>query len=113
MTLHQEGLSDRVIARRLGIHRDTVSKFLRSDSCPHPAHRRYSSRTDPFPDYLWKRWKEGCRNAQQLTDEIEKLGFTASYSSVRRRVAWWRKASFNTTKPIAQQPAKPSTSRLS
>ena len=87
--LHQQGVSDRAIAKHLGINRDTVARYVQAGQLPERALRKYASRTDPHSDYLHKRWNEGCRNAAQLHRELTDQGCTVSYCSVRRRVAHW------------------------
>jgi transposase len=89
--LNEQGVSLRGIARRLGIHRATVRHWLGAGCFPERARRRVTSRTDPFLDYLRRRWDEGCHNAAQLTREIRALGFAGTAVMVRRRVARWRR----------------------
>lgn len=89
MELHHHGMSDRSIARQLGINRETVARYIRAGRLPERIPRRQTSRTDPFIYYLKKRWQDGCYNAAQLTRELRSQGFTGSYLSVRRRVAHW------------------------
>jgi transposase len=88
--LHAKGVSYREIARQLGMHRGTVRRFLAAGCFPERAEQRYPRGTDPFIEHLRKRWKEGCHNATQLTEELRKRGFDGSYDMVRRRVASWR-----------------------
>jgi transposase len=90
LELDAQGVSLRGIARRMGMHRATVRRWLRAGSFPERARRRATSRTDPFVDSLRRRWDEGCHNAARLTEEIRALGFGGSYLMVRRRVARWR-----------------------
>lgn len=90
--LHRQGVSQRVIGKRLGIHRETVGRYIRAGQFPERAKRKYASKTDRFTVYLRKRWEEGCRNAAQLARELEAQGFTGSYCSVRRRLAHRRHA---------------------
>jgi len=89
--LHNQGLSKREIARRMGIHFSTVRRFLAAGCFPERAQRWSPRATDPYVDYLRRRWKEGCQNARQLTAELKQQGFKGSYDMVRRRVAHWRK----------------------
>jgi transposase len=90
--LHRQGVSQRTIAKRVGIDRETVGRYIRAGQFPERASRPYTSRTDRFTVYLQKRWAEGCRNAAQLARELKSRGFRGSYYSVRRRVAHWRRA---------------------
>ena len=90
MELHRQGHSIRQIARQMGMHRETVRKFLRSGQFPERATRKYPRRIDAFVDFLRRRWDEGCRDAAQLTRELRQRGFDGSYHMVRRCVAAWR-----------------------
>ncbi len=90
LELDGQGVSLRAIARRLGMHRGTVRRWLHAGSFPERARRHATSGVDPFVDDLRRRWDEGCRNAARLTEEIRAPGFRGSYLMVRRRVALWR-----------------------
>ncbi len=90
LELDGQGVSLRAIARRLGMHRGTVRRWLHAGSFPEHARRHATNGVDPFVDDLRRRWDEGCRNAARLTEEIRAPGFRGSYLMVRRRVALWR-----------------------
>ncbi len=90
IALHRSGRSIRSIARELGMHRGTVTRFLSSDGFPERKVRRSIRSTDKFEVFLRRRWAEGCHNARQLADEIKRKGFKRSYACVRRLVAPWR-----------------------
>lgn len=109
--LHQQGVSMREIARRLGIHRETVGKFIHLGA--ERSQRSYQRTTDPCVDYLWKRWKQGCQNARQLTREIQELGFAVSCYSIRLRVARWRRGLSAESSSLPPDLGKPSSTRLS
>lgn len=48
-SLRKDGWSMRAIAKKLGIHRDTVKKHLESDTLPrYRKHKRKASLLDPF-----------------------------------------------------------------
>lgn len=85
-TMHEEGLSMREIGRQLNMSYRTVSKYLRTDSCPfYPEGlKRGPSKLDPFLDYLTARWQEGTHNASQLFREIQQRGFDGSRGLVAR-----------------------------
>lgn len=89
LALHQQGVSHRLIATRMGINRETVGRYIRTGRFPERAARKHASKTDPFTDYLQRRWAEGCHNAAQLARELRARGFAGLYCSVRRRVAHW------------------------
>jgi transposase len=109
-------MSQRAIARRLDIHRETVARFIHAGYFPERASRPYGRKTDPFVDYLWNRWRQGCRNAAQLTRELELRGFAGSYAGVRRQLARWRQVDPQTTSGSAPAPCirtrRPSPRRL-
>jgi len=111
--LHHQGVSQRTIAKRLGINRETVSRYIRAGQFPERARRPYASKTDRFTDYLWKRWSEGCHNAAQLAQELKAEGYRGSYHSVRRRVAHWRRTESGETSrhPSAPPVVQPTSAR--
>ena len=52
LSLHQRGWSQRRIARELGVHRETVARYLRQTLAPKPANAPIGSggdRTGPKP----------------------------------------------------------------
>src|SRR5438876_4318366 len=56
-TLHQQAISEREIARRLKMSRNTVHKFLVSESFPERSRRPYpGSILDPYKPYILERW---------------------------------------------------------
>lgn len=95
--LHAQGKSQRSIARTLHLDRDTVRRFLQSATFPERAARSVPRDTDPYVDYLRRRWSEGCFNARVLMREITAQGYCGSYDAVRRRVADWRQPQRATT----------------
>lgn len=88
--LHRQGVSRRQIARRLGLDRETVKRFVDAESFPERSQRRSRRTTDPFAAYLKQRFDEGCRNAAGLFEELKSRGFRGSYYAVRRQLARWR-----------------------
>jgi transposase len=87
---HQRGLTQRAIARELGLSRKTVRRFLQADEFPEQAPRRRPTALAPYREYLEKRWAEGCRNASQLWREIQKQGYTGQLGRVKEFVQPWR-----------------------
>jgi transposase len=91
-TLHQQGFSQRDIARRLKIGRQTVRRFLRVESLPERSQpTKKAPLLDPHKPYLLKRWHEGCWNGTQLYYEIKERGYKGSASYLRRFIADLRK----------------------
>jgi transposase len=84
--LHSEGVSLRVIGRRLGCSRWLVRRAITADAAPerHP-NRRVPSMLDPFEPYLQQRWAQGCHTALQLWRELRERGYPGS----RKRVTQW------------------------
>jgi transposase len=93
-TLAAGGMSQREIARKLALARETVSKFLHAEEYPeihHKKRRERSSILDPYRGYILERWQQGCRNSVQLYDEITTLGFKGSAPLLRLFLAELRK----------------------
>lgn len=88
-SLAAQGLKKTDIARRLGIHRDTVAKYLESHVPPEEITRKeVPHKTDPYEDYVKARLKDWPElSAERLCREIVGLGYTGSPRSVRRLVA--------------------------
>ncbi len=81
--LQAQGLGIATIAKRLGMARRTVRRFLRADSFPERVQRTgQSGRLASFEAYLQQRWEEGCQNASQLFREIKAQGYPGSASYV-------------------------------
>lgn len=94
LDLHRSGLSQRAIARRLGISRNTVKKYLETpESClknPKPYHR--PSILDPYVNTI-KAWldEDEYYTATWIYDHLVKGGYTGSYETVKRKVAKLKK----------------------
>jgi transposase len=69
--LHQQGLSKAALADAVGLHRDTVAKYLGASSFPERQPRSpRPSILDPYKPYLQQRWQEGCQIGAQLFREL-------------------------------------------
>ena len=72
--------------------------------------------TEPVVDYLWNRWRQGGRNAAELTRELASRGFAGSYAGVRRQLARWRRAdpqaTSDSTSASCTRTRRPSPKRL-
>lgn len=88
LDLLAQGLSQRAVARRLGLSRKTVRRYVHG--IPDNAQAKRPSLLDPYSDYLRRRWEEGEQNARCLHQEFCQLGFTGSESLLRRRLRAWR-----------------------
>ena len=83
--LQKEGVGIRAISRRVGLHRQTVKKYMALETLPPraiPINR--VAKTTPFLGYLATRWEEGETNLRTLFLEIKKKGYKGSYPGVVR-----------------------------
>ncbi|HEY1089896.1 MAG TPA: IS21 family transposase, partial [Burkholderiaceae bacterium] len=93
----REQLSIREIAKRTGLSRNTIRKYLRSDDKePSYAKRESVSRLDPFADKLaqWLKTEAGKnrkqrRTLKQMHAELMELGFDGSYNRVAAFAREW------------------------
>jgi transposase len=82
--LHREGMPIRRIARRLGMARNAVRRWLRAGEAPVYRRAPGSSALDRHLEYVERRWAEGCHNSAQLWRELRDQGFNGGYDIVRR-----------------------------
>lgn len=93
----REQLSIREIARRTGLSRNTIRKYLRSgDQEPTYAKRASKSRLDPFAEKLahWLKTEAGKtrkqrRTLKQIHAELVTLGYDGSYNRVAAFARDW------------------------
>jgi len=85
--LAKQGHSQRMIAQRLGISRNTVKKYLEADEKPrYRARGMRSSKLDPFKAIVQKRIQEARPHripATVLWAEIQAMGYRGSLSLLR------------------------------
>lgn len=123
LELHQAGKSQCEIASLLGLNRKTVRRMLTASSFPERAAPVCHRSTDPYLEYMQRRWSEVGHNARILYAELVQLGYRGSYYSVRRTVAAWRSVtgspgdastpSNSRTCPARPTPQRPSPRRVS
>lgn len=82
--LHRAGMPIRRIARRFGIARNAVRRWLRAGEAPVYRRAPGSSVLDRHLGYIEQRWAEGCHNSAQLWRELRDQGFSGGYDIVRR-----------------------------
>ena len=89
LSLHRKGLTQRAIARKLGISRNTVKKYIEEpELILAPATpRQRKSLLDPFHDNIEAWLNEDDYNATWVYDRLVNMGFTGSYEIVKRRVS--------------------------
>jgi transposase len=83
--LSLQGVTQSEIARRTGLDRKTIRKYLVRSVGPPVKRRRQSSGNlvQPHSEYLRKRWAQGCHNAVVLMREIKEKGYRGSYSVLK------------------------------
>jgi transposase len=96
-TLHQSGHSNRQIARLVGVHRETVGKYVaQRDSKPAKPDLRVcsgpASACEPYREVILAKLEQGLSGVRIFQDLRDEHQFTASYSSVRRFLQGLRKA---------------------
>jgi transposase len=88
VVLYQQGMSILSIAEELRMSRCTVRNSVYAGAFPERANvLRAKSLLDPYLPYLEKRLTEGCRNANQLWEEVKAQGVTGNFQSVSRWLA--------------------------
>jgi transposase len=104
--LQAQGVGLREIARRLGMGRQTVRRFVRAGGFPERAeHRRRPTMLTPYEPYLQARWAAGCQNTRQLWEEIRARGFPGSAGALRHALAGWRTEPSRRGRAVRRVPA--------
>jgi transposase len=88
LSLKRQGYSERGIARKLGIHRKTVKKYLENpDWMYNRTNRKRDSKLDPYVGNI-EAWlgDDILHTATWIYDHLVSLGFDGSYEIVKRRV---------------------------
>jgi len=89
LTLHRRGLKQRAIARKLGISRNTVKKYIDNPELAfEPVQgRKRRSQLDAYQDNI-KAWieEDSDYRASWIYDRLANMGFAGSYEIVKRRV---------------------------
>lgn len=93
LTLHKSGHSKSAIGRMLGIHRETVARYISLHGGPKPAEPDPrvrpgpSSVCEPFREAILQKLDDGLSGQRIFQDLRAEHDFGGSYSSVRRYVA--------------------------
>jgi len=86
-TLRRQGYSLRYIAKKLGIHRNTVKKYLEAGTVPqYRKRKRQASILDPFKGTIEDFLQQDSYQATWLFDRIRKMGYQGSYDTLKRHV---------------------------
>jgi transposase len=92
--LSAKGYSQRLIARTLGISRQTVRRYLEMSDLPDWQRQNHApSRLDPYQDYLRQRWRQGCQDTSLLWKELKQKGYPGQRKSVAEYLERFRKPS--------------------
>jgi transposase len=109
--LARAGLGVRAIMRRTTLSRNTVRRWMRSDTAPTWRKGARSRITDPFRPYLQQRLSEGMANATQLWREIKERGYRGQVVAVRAAVAKLRGEAARPMRSLAQSGWRRPTAR--
>ena len=113
--LHKQGWPGWAIAQQLGIGKNTVYRYLRTETLPERQRRADRGRSilTPYHAYLLERWNAGHRDALRLFRELQQRGYAGSYPTVARYAQRLRQAQGQTprqrklrqTLPVVAEPA--------
>jgi transposase len=122
--LHREGWPGHAIARRLGLGRSTVVRYLRHEVFPERKGRSDVGRSllDPWKRLLLERWNAGQRDGRRLFRELQGQGYRGSYATLARYTQRLRQAQEGTVPrrssrkrpvlpPVVDAPRRPLTPR--
>jgi len=87
--LAQQGWPFTAIAKAVGLHRKTVSLYVRGAFSPRRPSR---SILDPYKPYLLARWNAGYWTGTQLWQEIQQQGYRGKRTTVLRYIGQLRHA---------------------
>ena len=89
LLMNKRGMSQRQIAERLSISRNTVKRYLENQGYPEPDRAKIfrRSKLDPFKDNIAALLEEDARyKATWIYDRLRSMGFSGSYEIVKRAV---------------------------
>jgi transposase len=93
-----EGVRVSEIARRLGINRRRVDKWVRLKEFPERSRMQpRPGMVESFREYLRQRWGQGCHHGRELFGEIRQLGYVGCYSRLAQLLSPWRQP-----KPVSE-----------
>jgi transposase len=83
-------MTQREIARVVGLARGTVRRYLRAEAFPEQGPRPRPSKLRPYEPYLRTQWDAGVQDAAVLWRALKAQGYTAGASMVRAFLGRWR-----------------------
>ena len=84
LALHRQGHSQRWIAKKLGIHRDTVKKYITAKKPPrYRKKKRRESILAPYHQLIRDWLTDDDYSATWIFDKLKGLGYTGGYDTVR------------------------------
>ncbi|EQB71830.1 MAG: transposase [Thermoplasmatales archaeon A-plasma] len=81
--MKDRGMSNREIARDLGISRNKVSKLLRTTRLANHRQRKRGSKLDPYRDRIRALIDEHNLSAVRILEEIRKMGYHGGYTILK------------------------------
>src|SRR6266404_3190715 len=86
-TLRAKGLTQREVAKRMGMSERAVRTWLKRGAAP-TNERQFRRRSvfDPYAAYVLQRWQDGIHEAKHLYEEIQAQGFSGTVRIVQRFV---------------------------
>lgn len=83
-SLRKDGWSMRAIAKKLGIHRNTVKRHLESDILPrYRKRKRKPSLLDPFEQIIKDYLEQDDYQVTWILDRLRNMGYAGSYETLR------------------------------
>lgn len=86
LELRTEGLTSKEIARRLGMAKRTIRRWI-TRGIPYEKaelRRKQRNRFDPYLPYIAERWNQGERNGQRLFQELQAQGYKGGAGTLYR-----------------------------
>ena len=87
LSLRRQGFSKRYIAKKLGIHRNTVSRYLDLRSAPgHGKSKSRASILDPYKSLIDSLLEQDDYRATWILDRLQAAGYCGSYDTLKHYV---------------------------
>ena len=84
IALRRQGYSMRAIAKKLGIHRNTVKRHLESNSFPtYRKEKRVESILDPYRQTIKDYLEQDNYQGTWIYDRLKHMGYTGSYDTIK------------------------------